>query len=147
MRALEIRQAVALQAEEVYPEALRLAKLVRSDFQGQREEGAGRGQLRQLEATICASDTVAGVLSYVKRQTARLKPWRESGLGKELLRWIEEDLPSHLDGIRRRLADQRAEPLTEAETLAVRLTVIQEYARALVSQVEYLRVVEAGGPL
>jgi hypothetical protein len=43
--------------------------------------------------------------------------------------------------------DQQAEPLTETETLAVRLSVIQEYVRALVSQVEYLRVVEAGGPL
>jgi len=150
MRALKIRQAVALQAEEVYKEATEMAGEIRSAFQSQRDEGregAGRGQLRQFEATICSSDTVGAILDFVKRQTARLKPWRESHLGEKFLDWVGKKLPAHMARIGERLRKQQAEPLTEEETLDVRLMVIQEFVRALVSHVEYLKVVEAGGPL
>ncbi len=152
MRALRIRQAVALQAQEVYKEATEMARDIRSAFLSQRgegREGAGRGQLRQFEANVCSSDTVAAVLDFVKRQTARLRPWRESHLGEKFLDWVGKKLPAHMEQISQRLQRQRAEPLSEEETLDVRLMVIQEFVRALVSQVEYLKVlaVEAGGPV
>jgi hypothetical protein len=152
MRALKIRQAVALQAEEVYKEATQMAGEIRLGFQslrGEGREGAGRGQLHQLEATVCSSDTVGAILDFVKRQTARLKPWRESRLGEKFLDWADKKLPTHMEQIGKRLKRQQADPLTAEEALDVRLMVIQEFVRALVSQVEYLKVlaVEAGGPV
>jgi len=135
VKPLRLRQAVSLQAEAMYGEPLALAARVGPVFAKQREDGAGRGQFHRFEAVVCSAERVGVILDHVKRQAARLRAWRESGLADEFLCWVNEKLPGHTAEVRRRMG----EDLSPEEELTVKLLLVQEYVRALVAQVEFDR--------
>jgi hypothetical protein len=142
MKALRIRQAVALEAEAIYPQAVELAGKVAPSFQGDKDDGSGRGQFHRFEALVSSADTVTQVTNYVKRQTARLTAWRQSRLGQTVLCWIEkpEGLSVHVTQV----ADRVGESLTPSDRLLIRRLLIQEYVRALVAELELRRSLWGG---
>src|SRR5947208_5905052 len=106
---MKIIREVSLEAEECYPETVKLG-----DHAAYALKSRHRSQLTSLENIAESTFKTSDILDYIKKQIARFSHWRQpdptasnpqQGFGERLKDYLEKDLPARVDRIceRRRL--------------------------------------------
>lgn len=129
-RQMQIIRAVAIEADAFHGRSEEFGTRAAKSIAGER----GRAQLSGLENIANAALTVASVLDYVKRQTARHKEWQRDRFGPDLLTFLTDSLRQHRDTIAHGL-----DPTSEAEQQRIHLLLIREFVRQLAVHYEFAR--------
>lgn len=93
-RELQLVRAIALKADQLYDEAVKLGQLAAQNLSG---ESGRRSQVTQLEAVANSAIKVSDVLDYVKRQTGKSSAWQKDELGLRLVGFLDSTLRGSMD--------------------------------------------------
>ncbi len=99
---MKIHKEVALQLDALYTEAEKFGKTASQSFGKER----GKAQLRNLQNIANSTLKVSDVLDYIKRQTARMREWKNDHFGADLLRFMTNEITHRRDAIVSLLSDE-----------------------------------------
>ena len=99
---MKIHKEVAFQLDTLYAEAEQFGKAASKSFGKER----GKAQLRNLQNIANSTLKVSDVLDYIKRQTARMREWKDDHFGADLLRFMTTEINRRRDYVVQLLADE-----------------------------------------
>ena len=140
---LKIIREVSLEAEECYPEAVKLG-----DHAAYALQSRHRAQLTGLENIAESAFKTSDILDYIKKQIARFSQWRrpdptannpQQGFGERLKDYLEQELPLRVERICERKRLNIGNETDEHRLLRrhIYLLLMRQVIRQVVVQYEY----------
>jgi hypothetical protein len=140
---MKIIREVSLEAEECYPEAVKLG-----DHAAYALKSRHRSQLTGLENIAESTFKTSDILDYAKKQIARFGHWRlpdptasnpQQGFGERLKDYLEKELPTRVERIceSRRLNIRKATDDDKQQRRHIYLLLMRQVIRQIVVQYEY----------
>ena len=136
---MQVIREVNIQAEAMYENAVQLG-----DHAAHVLSKKHRSQMTSLESIAESALKTSDILDYVKKQTARMKEWRQGygeheGFGPRLKKYLEEDVARKRDSIcgQNRLKIGDTTDAQKQERRRIYLLLMRQFIRQMVVQYEY----------
>lgn len=138
---MKIIREVNIQAEQFYDDAVSLG-----DHAAYALKDRHRAQITGLETIAESAFKTSDVFDYVKKQTARLKEWRQPfsehqdtkiGFGERLKRYLEHDLAQKMTSTCSRLDIGNTTDQEKQQRRHIYLLLIRQFLRQMAAEYEY----------
>jgi len=139
--AMQVVLEISFEADDFYPQAAELGHHAAEALQARH-----RSQMTGLENIAESTYTIANILDYIKKQTARFSHWRQpparggqaqQGFGERLRACLEHDLQTRRDVVCERLKLGDASYAEKQERRRIHLLLIRQFIRSMVAAYEY----------
>lgn len=148
--AMQVTLEISFEADDFYPQAAELGHHAAQALQAKH-----RSQMTSLENIAESTSTIADILDYLKKQTARFSHWRQppsrggqaqQGFGERLRAYLEHDLHSRREVVCERLKLGDASYPEKLERRRIHLLLIRQFIRSMVAAYEYeVSLIEQAG--